>query len=98
MDASQAHSVAADASQQRVCIIGAGKAGLVACKVLHERGIPFDCFETGSQVSATSRGICLHHCSLSAWQCHPTNCNDNPGSAYLSISQSPLRHTFGLCM
>ncbi|CAK0739800.1 hypothetical protein CVIRNUC_001197 [Coccomyxa viridis] len=46
----EAHSVAADASQQRVCIIGAGKAGLVACKVLHERGIPFDCFETGSQI------------------------------------------------
>ena len=67
MDASQAHSVAADASQQRVCIIGAGKAGLVACKVLHERGIPFDCFETGSQVLTTSCSTCLHHCRFSAW-------------------------------
>ncbi|BDA48576.1 Dimethylaniline monooxygenase [N-oxide-forming] 5 [Coccomyxa sp. Obi] len=34
----------------RVCIIGAGKSGLIACKVLHERKIPYDCFEASSQV------------------------------------------------
>ncbi|EIE27617.1 flavin-containing monooxygenase [Coccomyxa subellipsoidea C-169] len=39
-----------DALKQRACVIGAGKSGLIACKVLHERNIPFDCFEASSQV------------------------------------------------
>ena len=34
-------------------MIGAGKSGLIACKVLKERGIPFDCFEAASQVRAS---------------------------------------------
>jgi dimethylaniline monooxygenase (N-oxide forming) len=28
-----------------VCVIGAGSSGITAVKALHERGIPFDCFE-----------------------------------------------------
>jgi cation diffusion facilitator CzcD-associated flavoprotein CzcO len=32
------------------CIIGAGSSGITAAKALHERGIPFDCFEKSDQV------------------------------------------------
>lgn len=34
----------------RACIIGAGSSGIAAAKVLHERGIPFDCFELSDRV------------------------------------------------
>ena len=33
-----------------VCVIGAGSSGIAAAKVLHQRGIPFDCFEKGDRV------------------------------------------------
>src|SRR2546423_9599509 len=33
-----------------VCIIGAGSSGIAGAKVLHERGIPFDCFEASDSV------------------------------------------------
>ena len=48
----QASGVASHSSggDGRACVIGAGKSGLIACKVLKERGIPFDCFEAASQV------------------------------------------------
>jgi cation diffusion facilitator CzcD-associated flavoprotein CzcO len=39
----------------RVCIIGAGSSGLVSAKVLHGRGIPFDCIERGSAVGGMWR-------------------------------------------
>jgi cation diffusion facilitator CzcD-associated flavoprotein CzcO len=32
------------------CIIGAGSSGIAAAKALHERGIPFECFEKGERV------------------------------------------------
>ena len=35
---------------EKVCIIGAGSSGIASCQVLAARGIPFDCFETGSQI------------------------------------------------
>jgi cation diffusion facilitator CzcD-associated flavoprotein CzcO len=38
-----------------VCIIGAGSSGIVAAKTLHDRGIPFDCFEKGSEVGGLWR-------------------------------------------
>lgn len=38
-----------------VCIIGAGSSGIAACQVLQERGIEFDCYETGSQVGGNWR-------------------------------------------
>ena len=38
-----------------VCIIGAGSSGIAACQVLSARGIPFDCFETGSEVGGNWR-------------------------------------------
>lgn len=42
-------------AHQRACIIGAGSSGIVAAKVLRERGIPFDCFEMGSGVGGLWR-------------------------------------------
>ncbi len=39
----------------RVCIIGAGSSGIAAAQVLHARGVPFDCFETGSEVGGNWR-------------------------------------------
>jgi dimethylaniline monooxygenase (N-oxide forming) len=34
----------------RACIIGAGSSGIAAAKALHERAIPFDCFEKSDRV------------------------------------------------
>lgn len=45
----QALSAAAK-SEERVCVIGCGKSGLIGCKVLTQRGVAFDCFEEGSQI------------------------------------------------
>ncbi len=36
-------------------MIGAGSSGIATCQVLHARGIPFDCFEKGSQVGGNWR-------------------------------------------
>jgi dimethylaniline monooxygenase (N-oxide forming) len=33
-----------------VCVIGAGSSGIAAAKALHERGVPFDCFERSDRV------------------------------------------------
>jgi thioredoxin reductase len=40
---------------EKVCVIGAGSSGIVACQVLNARQIPFDCFEKGSQVGGNWR-------------------------------------------
>jgi thioredoxin reductase len=42
-------------STQKACIIGAGSSGIVAAQVLDARGIPFDCFEKGSQIGGNWR-------------------------------------------
>jgi cation diffusion facilitator CzcD-associated flavoprotein CzcO len=42
-------------STQKVCIIGAGSSGIVAAQVLDARGLPFDCFEKGSQIGGNWR-------------------------------------------
>src|SRR4051812_36444627 len=34
----------------RACVIGAGSSGIAAAKVLHEHGIPFDCYELSDRV------------------------------------------------
>ena len=39
----------------KVCVIGAGSSGVAACQVLDARGIPFDCFEKGSQIGGNWR-------------------------------------------
>src|SRR5215217_9746510 len=33
-----------------VCVIGAGSSGIAAVKELHERNVPFDCFEASDRV------------------------------------------------
>jgi hypothetical protein len=43
------------ASDETVCIIGAGSSGIASCQVLAARGIPFDCFEKGSEVGGNWR-------------------------------------------
>jgi dimethylaniline monooxygenase (N-oxide forming) len=40
---------------ERACVIGAGSSGIAACQVLGARGIPYDCFEQGSQVGGNWR-------------------------------------------
>jgi hypothetical protein len=40
---------------EKVCIIGAGACGLTTAKTLKEQGIPFDCFEMGSDVGGNWR-------------------------------------------
>jgi Flavin-binding monooxygenase-like len=37
-------------SLPHVCVIGAGSSGIAAAKVLHQRGIPFDCYEKSDRV------------------------------------------------
>ena len=39
----------------KVCVVGAGSSGIAACQVLNARGIPFDCFEKGSEVGGNWR-------------------------------------------
>jgi dimethylaniline monooxygenase (N-oxide forming) len=42
-------------STDKICIVGAGSSGIAAAQVLDTRGIPFDCFEKGSQVGGNWR-------------------------------------------
>ncbi|MBP2414818.1 cation diffusion facilitator CzcD-associated flavoprotein CzcO [Arthrobacter stackebrandtii] len=42
--------VPVDESLPRTAVIGAGPSGIAAAKALHAAGIPFDCFERGSEI------------------------------------------------
>ncbi|TMM03034.1 MAG: NAD(P)/FAD-dependent oxidoreductase [Actinobacteria bacterium] len=53
----------------RVCVIGAGSSGIATAKVLHERGVPFDCYELsdrvgGNWVWGNSNGVSSSYKSL----------------------------------
>jgi dimethylaniline monooxygenase (N-oxide forming) len=53
----------------RTCIIGAGSSGIAAVKTLHERDLPFDCFEKsdrvgGNWVFGNSNGLSAAYRSL----------------------------------
>jgi Flavin-binding monooxygenase-like len=50
MNASRNEGSRNDSGVPRACIIGAGSSGIAAAKALHERGIPFDCFERSDRV------------------------------------------------
>lgn len=41
--------------RERVCVIGAGSAGIAMCRALKVREIPFDCYERGSEVGGLWR-------------------------------------------
>ena len=41
--------------ENKTCIIGAGSSGMVAAKVLKEKGLPFDCIEVGSKIGGLWR-------------------------------------------
>jgi dimethylaniline monooxygenase (N-oxide forming) len=43
------------ASSEKVCIVGAGSSGMVACQALKQRGIAYDCFEKGSSIGGNWR-------------------------------------------
>lgn len=49
------HSETPEHPALRVCVIGAGPSGLVASKILKERGISYRCFEKGSDVGGLWR-------------------------------------------
>jgi len=40
---------------ERIAVVGAGPSGLAACRALAERGVPFDCFEKGSDIGGLWR-------------------------------------------
>lgn len=40
---------------EKVCVIGAGASGMTSAKALKEQGIPFDCFEMGSDIGGNWR-------------------------------------------
>lgn len=40
---------------EKVCVIGAGSSGLTAVKALKEAGLPFDCFEMGTDIGGNWR-------------------------------------------
>src|SRR6188472_509853 len=42
-------------ASKKTCVIGAGSSGIAACQVLNARGIPFYCFEKGSEVGGNWR-------------------------------------------
>ncbi|HEV2975868.1 MAG TPA: NAD(P)-binding domain-containing protein [Solirubrobacteraceae bacterium] len=50
MGAGDVSARAREATLPRACIIGAGSSGIAAAKALHERGVPFDCFEKSDRV------------------------------------------------
>jgi Flavin-binding monooxygenase-like len=66
------NGLSASSEHPRACIIGAGSSGIAAAKALHERGIPFDCFEKSDRVggnwvfgnkngmSAAYRDLCIN--------------------------------------
>ena len=45
--------VPVDESLPRACVIGAGSSGIAAAKQLYLAGVPFDCFEMGSDIGGT---------------------------------------------
>ena len=53
----------------RVCVVGAGSSGIATAKVLHERGIAFDCYELSDRVGGNwvwknSNGVSASYRSL----------------------------------
>jgi dimethylaniline monooxygenase (N-oxide forming) len=61
---------------QKVCIIGAGSSGIASCQVLAARGVPFDCFEAGSQIGGNWRYGNDNEMSSAYRSLHINTCRD----------------------
>jgi thioredoxin reductase len=61
---------------EKVCIIGAGSSGIASCQVLSERGIPYDCFEAGSQIGGNWRYLNDNEMSSAYKSLHINTCRD----------------------
>ena len=68
-------------------MIGAGKSGLIASKVLKQRGIPFDCFEAASQVWWW-RAPPMFHLQVTIGSGTPSECNGMPFMGCLQCKRS----------
>jgi dimethylaniline monooxygenase (N-oxide forming) len=73
----------------RVCIIGAGSSGIAAAQVLHTRGIPFDCFEAGSQVGGNWRYLNDNEMSSSYRSLHI-----NTSREIMEYKSFPMKHDY----
>ena len=49
------HPPTSRAGNAQVCVIGAGSSGITVARVLHERGVAYDCFEAGSEIGGNWR-------------------------------------------
>jgi cation diffusion facilitator CzcD-associated flavoprotein CzcO len=61
---------------ERVCVIGAGSSGIASCQVLKARGIPFDCYEVGSEVGGNWRYQNDNGMSSAYWSLHINTSRD----------------------
>jgi len=76
------------AAADRVCVIGAGSSGIASCQVLDARGIPFDCFEAGSQVGGNWRYLNDNEMSSAYRSLHINTSRDVMGYATFPMPES----------
>jgi dimethylaniline monooxygenase (N-oxide forming) len=76
------------AAVDRVCVIGAGSSGIASCQVLDARGIPFDCFEAGSQVGGNWRYLNDNEMSSAYRSLHINTSRDVMGYATFPMPES----------
>jgi cation diffusion facilitator CzcD-associated flavoprotein CzcO len=60
----------------KVCIIGAGSSGIASCQVLKERGIPYDCYEAGTEIGGNWRYLNDNEMSSAYRSLHINTCRD----------------------
>lgn len=60
----------------KVCIIGAGSSGITSCQVLQARGIPYDCYEAGSDIGGNWRYLNDNGMSSAYKSLHINTCRD----------------------
>ncbi len=61
---------------EKVCVIGAGSSGIASCQVLKARGIPYDCFEAGSEIGGNWRYLNDNGMSSAYRSLHINTCRD----------------------
>jgi dimethylaniline monooxygenase (N-oxide forming) len=73
----------------KVCVIGAGSSGIATCKVLHERGIPFDCFEKSDRIG----GNWVFN-NQNGWSSAYRSLHINTSKAKMAYSDYPMPEDF----